>query len=149
MTSLIRRNPFDDIAALWPRDLFNRDFFGALKPDGSLGLRWSPRCDISETEGEVVVHAELPGIAAEDMSVSVEDGMLSISGEKRTETKSEDGNGYTERFFGSFQRRLSIPANVDEERIEARLKDGVLEVRMPKVEKAEPEPRKIEVKTGN
>jgi HSP20 family protein len=147
MTSLIRRNPFDDIAALWPRDLFNRDFFGALKPDGSLGLGWSPRCDVSETESEVIVHAELPGVAAEDMNVTVHDGMLTISGEKRTEKKVDDG-GYTERFFGSFERRLSIPAHVDEERIEAQMKDGVLEVHMPKAAKAEPQPRKIEVRAA-
>jgi HSP20 family protein len=148
MTSLMRRNPFDEIAALWPRDLFNRDFFGALKPDGSLGVGWSPRCDISETDAEVIVHAELPGVAAEDMNVTVHDGTLTVSGEKRTETKKEDGNGYTERFFGSFERRLTIPANVDEERIEANLKDGILEVHMPKVAKAEPQPRKIEVRAA-
>jgi len=148
MTSLIKRNPFDDIAALWPRDLFNRDFFGALRPDGSLGLSWSPRCDISENDKEVVVHAELPGVAPEDMSVTVKDGILTVSGEKRSEMKKENGGAYTERFFGSFERSLTLPANVDEEHIEATLKNGVLEVHLPKVEKAEPQPRKIEIHTA-
>ena len=149
MTSIIRRNPFEDIAALWPRDLFNRDFFSSLKSDGTVGVEWSPRCDITETEEEVLVHAELPGVDAKDMNVTVHEGVLTVSGEKRTESKEEDaGRQYTERFFGSFERRLTIPANVDDTRIDANLKDGVLEVHMPKVAKVVPEARKIEVKAG-
>lgn len=147
MSNLTRWNPIEELASLWPRDIFNRDFFGRLQPDGGVGVEWSPRCDMTEKEDEILVHAELPGVAAEDMQVSIKEGVLTVSGEKQTEKKEEEkGRSYTERFFGSFERRLVIPANVDESRIQANLKDGVLEVHMPKVAAPEkPEARKIEI----
>ena len=140
MTALTRRNPFDELASWWPRDLFTR-FGGA-----GLQTEWSPRCDVSEDDQAIVVHAELPGVEAKEMEVNVHQGVLSIRGEKRTEKKGENGNGYSERFFGSFERSLSIPANVDEAAIEAKLKDGVLEVRLPKTEPSPPPAaRKVEI----
>jgi HSP20 family protein len=150
MTSLTRWNPLEEIANLWPRDIFNRDFFGRVRPDGGVAVEWSPRCDMNEKDDEILVHAELPGVAAKDMHVSVKDGVLTVSGEKQTEKKEEQhGRNYTERFFGSFERRLVIPANVDEARIEATLKDGVLEVHMPKAPTPEqPAPRNIEIKSA-
>jgi HSP20 family protein len=148
MTSLIRRNPFEELSSLLPRDFFYwpRDLFSKLAPDGGLAVEWSPRCDMTETEDEIIVHAELPGVDTKDMEVSVREGMLYVRGEKRTEKKEEEkGRTYSERFFGSFERALSIPANVDEEKIEARLKDGVLEVHMPKVAPSKPAEKKIAI----
>ena len=145
MTALVRRHPFDDLAAFWPRDLFAR--FGT----SPMVEAWSPRCDVEENEAAILVHAELPGVEAKDMSVSVDQGMLTLRGEKRVEKKPENGkeNGYSERFFGSFERILSIPANIDDEKIEASLKDGVLEVRLPKTEPSPPpSPRSVSIKTG-
>lgn len=141
MTSLIRWNPFEELQTLWPRELFGR-----LLPEGRLSVEWSPRCDMTEKEDEIIVHAELPGVDAEDMEVSVREGMLYVRGEKRTEKKEkENGRTYSERFFGSFERALSIPANVAEDKIEARLKDGVLEVHLPKLAPSKPAERKITI----
>jgi HSP20 family protein len=144
MTGLIRRHPFDEITSLWPRDLFAR--FGA----GPLSMEWSPRCDVTESDDALVVHAELPGVEAKDMDVSIHEGVLTVRGEKRTErTEEAKGRSYSERFFGSFERRIALPATVDEDKIDATLKDGVLEVRLPKSAPAPPpEARKVEIKTA-
>jgi HSP20 family protein len=142
MTALTRWRPFDDLDRFWPRDLFSR-----LLPEGGVAVEWNPRCDVTEKEGEIIVHAELPGVAAEDMDVEVRDSTLYIRGEKKTERKEEkeEGRTYSERFFGSFERAISIP-NVDTEKIVADLKEGVLEVRLPKVQPVEPAAKKIQIK---
>ena len=143
MSNIVRRNPFEELTSVWPRDLLAR--FGG----GPLAGEWSPRCDVREDETAIVVHAELPGVEAKDMEVNVHQGMLTLRGEKRVERKGEPDGGYSERFFGSFERSLSIPGNVDEEKIEASLKDGVLEVRLPKTEPSPPpSPRPISIKTA-
>ena len=84
------------------------------------------------------------------MDVSIHDGVLTVRGEKRTERKEEEkGRSYSERFFGSFERRIVLPATVDEDQIDASLKDGVLEVHLPKSTPAPPpEARKVEIKTA-
>lgn len=143
MTGLVRFNPLEEFASLWPRDWFGR------APNGGALTEWSPRCDVTEKDGEILVHAELPGVDAKDMEVKVQNRVLTIRGEKRVErTEDEKERHYSERFFGSFERSLTIPENVDEEKIEASLKDGVLEVHLPKVAVTEPEARKIEVKSA-
>lgn len=143
MVDIVRWNPFDELMSLWPRDLLAR-----LQPGGSAGLRWSPRCDVKETDEEIVVYAELPGVASADMEVTVRDGLLTIRGEKRTEhTEGEGTKTYGERFFGTFERSLTIPASVQQEAIQASLHDGVLEVRIPKRTPEEPPVRKIEIRT--
>jgi HSP20 family protein len=148
LSSLIRWNPFDEIANWWPRSIFNRDVVGSLQADGMMSVEWSPRCDLSETEKEVVVHVELPGVEPKDMDVSVSEGMLTIRGEKHREQKEEkEGRAYTERFFGSFERRISLPANVETEKVDARLNDGVLEVHLPKATPERPAAKKIEIKS--
>ncbi len=143
MANVVRWNPFEEMWSLVPRDWLAR-----------LGLpgetEWSPRCDVTEREDAIVVQAELPGVAPGDMEVTVEEGVLTIRGEKRSERREEEkGRTYSERFFGSFERRIAIPQTVDAERISASLKDGVLEVVLPK---REPEPkapaRKIEIRAG-
>jgi HSP20 family protein len=143
VANITRWNPFDDLVSFWPREWLTR-----FDPSGG-SVRWSPRCDVDETDTEIAVHAELPGVLAEDMEVRVHAGVLTIRGEKRTERKEAGGEkGYTERFFGSFERTLSIPGTVDESSITAALKDGVLEVRLPKTKPEPPAVRTIEVKAG-
>ncbi|MCZ2111971.1 MAG: Hsp20/alpha crystallin family protein [Dehalococcoidia bacterium] len=142
MTGLVRFNPLEEFASLWPRDWFSRPSAGTPLTE------WSPRCDVTEKDGEILVHAELPGVEAKDMEVKVQNRVLTIRGEKRVErTEDEKERHYSERFFGSFERSLTIPENVDEERIEASLKDGVLEVHLPKLAVARPEARKIEIRS--
>jgi HSP20 family protein len=127
VTAVTRWNPFEDLASFSPRDLFGRDFLGWLRPDGEVAFEWRPRADLTESENEIMVHAELPGVDPKDIEVTVEAGMLSIRGEKRGEKKEEQkGRMYNERFFGSFERRLTLPAEIDDSKIEAKVKDGVL-----------------------
>lgn len=141
---LTRWSPLDDLLNMSPRDVFAR-----LRPGGGITVDWSPRCDIEESEDEIIVHAELPGVAVADMEVEVREGRLRIRGEKRTQ-KSEEQEGRTvsERFFGSFERAIPIPATVDETKITASLKDGVLEVRLPRTRAAEHSARKVEITGG-
>ncbi len=144
MAGLIRWSPFEDLTAMWPRDLFARPW-----PDGGLTLEWSPRCDVSESETEVLIQAELPGVEQKDMEVTVREGVLYLKGQKRSARKEEaDGPAHSERFFGSFERALTIPVNVDETKIEARLKGGVLEVHLPKIAAKIPPAKKVEIKSA-
>lgn len=144
MAGLTRWSPLDELATIWPRDLWARPW-----PDGGMMMEWSPRCDVSETEAEVLIQAELPGVEQKDMEVTIREGVLYLKGEKRTAKKEEQkGRTHSERFFGSFERALTIPANVDETKIEARLRDGVLEIHLPKITPTIPAAKKVEIKSA-
>ena len=144
MASLVRWNPFEELVNIWPRDLFSR-----LEPGGALAVEWNPRCDVTEDEDAIVVHAELPGVEPGDMEVTVRNSTLSVRGEKRGVKKEEaKGRTYSERFFGSFERLITIPSTVDASKIDATLKDGVLEVRLPKTKPSVPEETKVTIKAG-
>ncbi len=100
---------------------------------------WSPALDIHEGKENFIVKAELPGIKKEDVNVSFQDGCLTISGERKAETKSEDTEAYhTERFFGRFQRTVALPAAVAADKVMAQYHDGVLTITLPKTEEAKP-----------
>ena len=106
---------------------------------------WSPLVDITEDEKEYIVKAELPEVKKEDVKVTVEEGVLTISGERKFE-KEEKGKKYhrIERSYGSFLRSFSLPDAADGTKINAEFKDGVLRVHLPKTEKAKP--KAVEVK---
>lgn len=106
---------------------------------------WSPRVDITESDGEFVIKAEIPDVKKEDVKVSVENGVLTIQGERKQE-KEEKGNKFhkIERYFGSFTRSFSLPTNVDGAQTKATFKDGMLNLQIPKT--AEERPKAIEVK---
>jgi len=108
---------------------------------------WIPTVDISETEGEYLIKAELPEVKKEDVKVTVEDGVLTLQGERRQE-KEEKGRKYhrVERSYGSFVRSFTLPESVDESGVKAEFKDGVLNLHLPKTEKVKP--KAIEVKVG-
>jgi HSP20 family protein len=100
---------------------------------------WTPALDVHEDKDNFVVRAELPGMKREDIEVSLHDGALSISGERRTEEKYEEAEVYrTERFFGKFQRTVTLPAPVAADQVKAQYKDGILTVTLPKTEEAKP-----------
>jgi HSP20 family protein len=102
-------------------------------------VAWSPKVDVKETENEYHVHADLPGLAKEDVSISLEDGVLTIKGERKHAEKEKDENKYyAERYHGNFSRTLNLPSKVDEKKIKADLKDGVLSISLPKAEEAKP-----------
>jgi len=100
---------------------------------------WAPALDAYEDKENFVVKAELPGMKREDIEVSLHEGSLSISGERKSETKHEDAETHrAERFFGRFQRTLTLPAAVAADKVKAEYKDGVLTVTLPKTEEAKP-----------
>jgi len=108
---------------------------------------WSPRVDISETDNEVVISSELPGIKAEDVKITVADGVVTIEGEKKDEQETEGRETRrVERVYGSFRRSFRLPTAVNADEIAATYGDGVLVVNLPKEEAAKA--RQIEVKTN-
>jgi HSP20 family protein len=107
---------------------------------------WVPADDIREEENRYVIHADVPGVNPEDIEVNMEDGVLSIKGERRKETKEErDGYKRVERVRGSFFRRFSLPDTADADAISAKCKDGVLEIVIPK--QAKVMPKRIQVQS--
>ena len=108
---------------------------------------WTPRADVFEQNGSIVVKAELPGVKKEDIVVAIEEGELVVRGERKAEEKVEEKDFYRlERSFGSFYRRLPLPEGATAEQIEATFADGVLTVTVPKPATATAEPTKIAVK---
>jgi HSP20 family protein len=108
---------------------------------------WAPMVDIRETPEEFIIKAELPEVKREDVKVGIEDGVLTIRGERKLE-KEEKGQKYhrIERAYGTFMRNFMLPENVDEKKLVATYKDGVLDVHLPKM--AITKPQTIEVKVG-
>jgi HSP20 family protein len=106
---------------------------------------WIPTVDISESDGEYLIKAELPEVKKEDVKVTVENGVLTLQGERRQE-KEEQGKKYhrIERSYGSFVRSFTLPEAVDESGVKAEYKDGVLNLHLPKTEKVKP--KAIDVK---
>jgi HSP20 family protein len=106
--------------------------------------RWMPAMDLVERDDHFLVRADLPGMNEEDVSLEVEDGILTISGERRSEESKEDEGYYRlERAAGRFQRSFSLPEGIDPEQVTAEFDRGVLEIRVPKP--AERQPRRIEI----
>ena len=136
--------------AAWPnlgrlsdlRDEIDRLFdspLNELTRTSQLLSGWTPALDVFEEKDNFVVKAELPGMKKEDIEVSFHDGSLSLSGERQSETKQHDAEIYrAERYFGRFQRTVTLPAAVAADKIKAAYKDGVLTVTLPKTEEAKP-----------
>ncbi|MDO8578993.1 MAG: Hsp20/alpha crystallin family protein [Dehalococcoidales bacterium] len=115
-----------------------------MPSDGERG--WTPALDIFEKDDRFVVKAELPGMKEDDIDVSVVGDTLTIKGEKKTEEEIDEEDYYhMERTYGSFLRSISLPSNVNADKIEAKYEDGVLEVSLPKI--AEVKPKRVKVAT--
>jgi HSP20 family protein len=100
---------------------------------------WNPALDLFEDKDNLYVKVELPGMKREDIDVSLHEGSLSISGERKSEQKHEDAEVYrAERFFGRFQRTVMLPTPVAAEKVKAQYKDGILNITLPKTEEAKP-----------
>lgn len=147
--TLVRWDPFRELEEM--SDRLNRVFARpATRPSGKETLTvadWIPTVDISEIEGEYLIKAELPEVKKEDVKVSVEDGVLTIQGERRQE-KDEKGRKFhrVERSYGSFVRSFTLPESVDEGAVKAEYKDGILNLHLPKSEKVKP--KAIDVKVA-
>src|SRR5215213_3551237 len=112
--------------------------------------RWVPPMDLVEAEDHFVLKADLPGLTEGDVNIEVQDGTLSISGERRAEHEQREKGWYRiERSFGRFSRSLSLPDGVDPDRIQASFRHGVLEVRIPKPEERKPRRIAISGSSGN
>jgi HSP20 family protein len=100
---------------------------------------WTPAVDLIENKDNVIVKAELPGMKREDIEVTLHEGALNIAGERKAEQKVEEGGLHrSERFFGRFQRTITLPAPVAVDKVKADYKDGILTVTLPKTEEAKP-----------
>lgn len=136
LTSL--RREMDD---LWDR------FFGEKPVPTRFTGEWLPSVDVSETEDKVLIKAELPGLDAKDVSVSMSGDLLTIKGEKKKEEEEKDEHHhYIERYYGSFQRSFRLPVNIQSDKIEASFEKGVLKVILPKAEEAKKKEIEIKVK---
>jgi HSP20 family protein len=121
--------------------------FPSMLPTGPRGFALMPSLDVKETDKEIVVEAELPGLDEKDVSLTIQNGVLTVQGEKKLEHEEAKENYHVmERRYGSFQRSLRIPDTVNEDDIEARFDKGVLKVILPKRAEAASEQRKIEIK---
>jgi HSP20 family protein len=133
-------------------DRLNRMFGTWTRPNaGKESLTvvdWAPSVDIQETETEYLVKAELPEVKKEDVKVTVENGILTLQGERKQE-KEEKGRKFhrVERSYGSFLRTFTVPVDADEAKVAADFKDGILRVHLPKTEKLRP--KAIEVKVAS
>ncbi len=148
--ALVRWDPFRELEEV--SDRLNRMFArpAARTSNGKetmIVADWTPSVDISETENEYQIKAEIPDVKKEDVKVTVEDGVLTIQGERKQE-KEEKGKKFhrIERSYGSFVRTFSLPDVIEEEKVKAEFKDGVLNLHLPKSEKAKP--KAIEVKVA-
>lgn len=118
--------------------MFNQFFQGSNGEEaGSKLSTWNPSVDIYETDDALVMKAELPGVSKDDVSVDVHQNTLTLRGQRKHETEVKDEHYHrVERTYGTFQRSFVLPTMVDQEKVQATFKDGVLELRLPKLESA-------------
>jgi HSP20 family protein len=141
--SVSRWDPFQDLLAI--QDEMNQVFGRARQGQG--GRVWAPALDISERRDAYVVTVEVPGVKPEDLDITLEDGLLTIQGERQfTSESSEEQYHRVERSSGAFRRSITLPAHVMADAVEASMEDGVLRILVPKAEEAKP--KRIQVTPG-
>jgi HSP20 family protein len=148
MTRMLQLLPKRDgfLSLLPETGLFDRFFNDLELPDifGEEGMV-VPAFDVSETEKEYMITGEIPGMDVKDLDITLLDGILTITGEKKKETEDKEENYHRiERHYGSFQRNFRLPAKVKTDKLDATYKDGVLKLTIPKAEVTKP--KKIEIK---
>ena len=151
---LLRREK-QDRGALAPLPELNRirkeinrifeDPFGFVTAPTSFFEGWSPSLDIFEDKDKITVRTELPGMRKEDIEISLQDGTLTIGGERTTTSENGENAERTERFSGKFRRSITLPARVDSGKVSAAYKDGILTITLPKAEEAKPKQIKVNV----
>jgi HSP20 family protein len=142
-------DPVRDLSAIQDKmnQIFEETFRGRGTEEGIQTGLWTPAVDIYETDAAVVVKAEVPGVEKESIGVEVKDDVLVLKGERKYEKEvREESVHRIERSYGTFQRSFTLPTSVDQEKISANLKDGVLEVTLPKKELAKPKQISVSVK---
>ena len=148
--ALVRWEPVRELNSLQSEmnRLFNT-FFDTPTTGGNGGARrFLPSMDLAETETHYVLKADLPGMSEEDVSIELEENVLTVSGERKAEHEDkQEGYHRVERSFGQFRRSLTLPEGVDADAIAATFDKGVLEIRIPKPE--ERKPRRVAIKVGD
>ena len=119
--------------------------FPSFGPLSTVAAGW-PSVEISETEKTIKVTAEVPGLDDKDIEVMLNDGVLTIKGEKRSETEDKEKQ-FSERYYGRFERHIQVGPEVEQDHVEASFKNGVLTVTLPKTEKAQTQVKRIEIKS--
>lgn len=143
--NIVSWTPFRDMESIFDRyhNLLGRSPFVLDDDIKAKGFDWRPTVDISETKKHYVIKVELPEVEKDDVAVSVENGLLTISGERRFEKEEETETTHrVESMYGRFTRSFTLPADADEEQISAKSKNGVLKVRIPKTVETKEEPVK-------
>lgn len=147
--TLVNWNPFREFDDVFERynQLFGRTVPATGKGAAAGAVQWRPVANISETDKEYVIKAELPEVEKKDVEVTVHDGVITIRGERRFErTDDSEKQHRVESFYGTFARSFSLPADADESKIQAESKDGVLKVRIPKTQVVKPRPIEVQVR---
>jgi HSP20 family protein len=147
MTFITRpTNPLNDFRTLQAR--FFEPFFGRFNflEDEMKSGTWAPAVDVAEEKDKILVRVEVPGMNENDLKVSFEDGLLTVSGERQFERNDERNYHRIERTYGGFTRTFSLPRTVDASSIAANYRDGILEIEIPKLEEAKP--KQIQINVG-
>ena len=147
--AIVRWEPFSNLVTA--QQEFDRLFKDAFTPffgEGELSTHtWAPPVDIYETENDIVLKAELPGVDPKDVEVRVEDSTLYLKGERKFEKEVKNESYHrVERSYGSFARSFSLPNSINAEKVKAEFKDGLLTLTLPKREEAKPKKVTIEIK---
>jgi len=154
MTTMMRWDPFQDLrsaqeemAQMSPMLAHALGLHTQQGSDRTATTAWAPALDISERKDAYLVTVELPGVEADDLQITLEDGLLTIQGERHfAHDSSEQQFHRVERRYGAFRRSITLPAHVMAEGIEASFEDGVLQIMVPKMEEAKP--KRIQVRPG-
>ncbi len=147
--AVVKWDPLRDLLSIQDRmnRLFEQTLSRSRVVEGIAPSTWTPAVDIYETPERVVMKAELPGLAREDIEVQIRDNTLILRGERRFAKDVEQENYLRiERAYGAFQRSFTLPATIQQDRIRAVFRDGVLELTLPKAEEAKPKKIVIEVR---
>ena len=148
--TIVRWEPFRELSSLQTEmnRLFNAAFESPTGGGNGGARRWTPAMDLLETEDEFVLRADLPGLSESDVNIELEDNVLTLSGERKTEHEDKREGFYRmERSYGAFSRSLTLPTGIDPEAVSAAFDRGVLEVRVPKPEQRKP--RRISINAGD
>lgn len=144
--SIIRWDPFGEVDTFFNR-MVSGQFWPRLSVENKGGtVQWSPSADISETEKEYLIRAELPAVRKEDIQVTVDNGVITIKGERKQQKEDKNEKFHrVENFYGSFERSFAIPENVKPDAIHCDSKEGVLSVHIPKAEVSKQKPKQIAI----
>jgi HSP20 family protein len=142
--NIVNWNPFREFEGLFDR--YSRDLPQARSSLLSAEGRWKPAASITENDNEYTIKADLPEVERKDIDVSIDQGVITITGERKIEKTSDDEKEHRrESFYGSFARSFSMPDDVDQSAITAESKNGVLTVKLPKLKVVRKEAQKVEI----